>query len=176
MKDIIIRPVKASDAEQFINLHNLIWKTAYAGILPDEVFEKRKQSAPEKIEEFKQKKFDNPNQIIYVAEVDEKLVGLMRAELYSRTEHFGEQGFADLEALYIHPDYQKLGIGTKFKNLFVTWAKQKGATKYVIGVLKANSKARAAYEKWGGKLDDYTKQFVVYGQGFDEVFYTYNIK
>ena len=176
MKNIIIRPVKASDAEQFIDLHNLVWRYAYGEILPEEVFVKREQKREQKIEDFKKQEFNNPNNITYVAENNGVLVGLMRAEIVSRYEYFKEQGFADLEALYIHPDYHKMGIGTKLKDVFVNWAKQKGATKYVIGVLKENNKARKAYESWGGKLEEYTNKFVIMDQGYDEVFYTYEIK
>ena len=69
-----------------------------------------------------------------------------------------------------------LGIGSKFKNIFVEWAKKHGATKYVIGVLKDNQNARKVYEKWGGKLDEYTQPFVKLGVGYDEVFYTYDLE
>lgn len=46
----------------------------------------------------------------------------------------------------------------------------------MIGVLKENDKARKVYEKWGGKLDKYTQPFVKLGVGYDEVFYTYELK
>ena len=68
-----------------------------------------------------------------------------------------------------------MGIGTKFKNLFVDWAKENGATKFVIGVLKDNFKARRVYEKWGGKLDSYTQPFIKLGVEYDECFYTFEI-
>ena len=92
-----------------------------------------------------------------------------------RLREFNERGFADLEAMYIYPEYQGLGIASRFKELFVNWAKSNGATKFVIGVLKDNVKARKVYEKWGGVLDDYTQPIVKLGVGYDEVFYTYNI-
>ena len=111
----------------------------------------------------------------YVAEIEGKIVGFVFGRMISHYEHFGERGYADLEAIYIHPDYQGLGMGNKFKQIFVDWAKSNGATKFVIGVLKDNHNARKVYEKWGGKLDEYTQPFVKLGVEYDEVFYTFDL-
>ena len=54
-------------------------------------------------------------------------------------------------------------------------AKEKNADKYVIGVLKDNTKARKVYEAWGGTLVDYEHDFVVMNVGYPEAFYTYEI-
>ena len=47
--------------------------------------------------------------------------------------------------------------------------------KYVIGVLKDNKKARAVYEKWGGKLSTYEEDFYKMGVAYKEVFYIYDL-
>ena len=60
--------------------------------------------------------------------------------------------------------------------MFEKWAKENGATKYVIGVLRDNHKARRVYEKWGGKIDKYVQPFVKLGVDYDEVFYTYDLE
>ena len=78
--------------------------------------------------------------------------------------------------MYIHPDYQGVGIGSKFKKIFTKWAKDNGATKYVLGVLKDNLKARKIYEAWGGSLDKYSQSYDICGKGYDEVFYTYSLE
>ncbi len=61
------------------------------------------------------------------------------------------------------------------KNIFEAWAIENGASKYVIGVLKDNKKARKVYESWGGKLSSYEESYVKLGIGYPEVFYTYNL-
>ena len=38
-QEVVIRKVKVSDAEQYVKLHNLVWKDAYRNIFPEEVFE-----------------------------------------------------------------------------------------------------------------------------------------
>ena len=62
-----------------------------------------------------------------------------------------------------------------FKAMFEDWARKNGASKYVIGVLKDNKKARAVYEKWGGKLSTYEEDFYKMGVAYKEVFYIYDL-
>lgn len=171
---INIRKLELSDAEQYVVLHNLVWKSAYNHIFPKEVFEDRDKRTKEKIENF-HNLVNAPNEIGYVAEVNNKIVGFMNATILSNYEHFKDLGYAELMGLYIHPDYQNKGIGSSFKQIFVDWAKAQGATKFVIGVLHDNFNARKVYEKWGGKLDSYTQPFVKLGVEYKEVFYTFKI-
>ena len=173
--NIIIRPVKTEDAEQYIKLNNLVWRFAYNHIFPEEVFIERENNLDKKIEKFSTYAFNDDTQMMYVAECDKNVVGFISAKLISNYPHFAELGYAELGAIYIHPDYQGLGLGSKFKNMFEMWAKGNGATKYVIGVLKDNHKARMVYEKWGGKLDDYSQPFIKLGVEYAEVFYTFNL-
>ena len=111
----------------------------------------------------------------YVAESNGRVVGFIFGRIGSGYEHFNSLGYADLEALYIHPEYQGMGIASKFKDIFISWAKENGATKFVIGVLKENHKARKVYEKWGGMLDKFEQPFIKLGVPYDEVFYTYDL-
>ena len=176
MKNIIIRKVQPVDAEQFIKLVNYVWRVTYSHIFPEAVFIDREKKAETRIKEFDKYYYNDNTKMVYVAEHGEKIVGVIFGRIDSGYEYFNEKGYADLEALYIHPDYQGLGISSKFKNLFLNWAKENGATKFIIGVLKDNLNARKVYEKWGGKLDEHTQPFVKLGVGYDEVFYTYNLE
>lgn len=171
-QEVVIRKVVPSDAEQYVKLHNLVWKDAYKNIFPEEVFERREQRAEAVINGFADWMSADPDDIYYCAEVDGKLVGFMTATLHTKNEHFKDKNYAEIMGMYIHPDYQGLGIGSKFKNIFVEWARSQGATKYLIGVLGDNHNARKVYEKWGGKLDKHTAPYVLLGKSYDEVFYT----
>ena len=175
MKNIIIRKVKNEDAEQYIKLNNLVWRDAYGHIFPEEVFEERELKTYKKIKEFASNVYNSDKQFVYVAEINGVIVGFISCQLISQYKYFADKGYADLMAIYIHPNYQGKGIGSKFKQLFVEWLKSKGINKFVVGVLQENHKARAVYEKWGGILDEYTQQFVKLGKGYTEVFYTFNV-
>ncbi len=172
----VIRKVEPKDARQFIELHNFVWKSAYKDIFPAEVFAAREAKTERRIAGFADHFLNNNEKICYVAELDGRLIGLMAGNIKSLYSHFGEINFADLNAMYIHPDFQHIGIGTKFKDIFVNWAKENGAKKFVIGVLKDNTAARKSYEAWGGKLDDFKNAWTELGKDYEEVFYTYDLE
>ena len=68
-----------------------------------------------------------------------------------------------------------MGIGTALRDIFIEWAKEKDAKRYVVGVLKENSHARRVYESWGGELTEHEHDFTVMGVGYPEVFYTFDL-
>ena len=139
MGNIIIRKVKSEDAEGYLKLINLVWRVAYKHIFPEEVFVERESLVQERVKTFSENFYNDNTKLVYVAEDGGKVVGAIMARIDSGYEYFDKLGYADLEALYIHPDYQGKGIGGKLKNIFVDWAKMNGATKFVIGVLKDNA-------------------------------------
>lgn len=175
MKDFVIRKAETKDAKQYVELNNLVWRDAYKHIFPEEVFLDRESRAKHKIENFDSIYYNNHEGIAYVAEDDGRVVAIMLGRILSDYEYFRNQGYADLQALYVHPDFQGNGLAGKMKNIFIDWAKENGAEKFVIGVLKDNKKARTVYEKWGGKLEDFSQPFVMCDKGYEEVFYTYEI-
>ncbi len=172
--EIKYRPVKNEDAFEWYTLLDEVWHDAYGHIFPQEVFDGRDYAREERANGFEDK-YVGERKIAYVAECDGKIVGLMFGTLDTDYECF-KNGYADLTALYVYPEYQGKGIGTALRDIFTDWAKAKNADKYVIGVLKDNTKARKVYESWGGELSDYEYDFVVMNVGYPIVFYTLEIK
>lgn len=170
-----IRPYKKGDESQIVWLINNTWKSAYSHIFPSEVFAERERTIDERISLFG-KNLEKFGRICFVAEEESKIVGVLVGILNSEIKEFDEKGYARINILYIDKEFQHFGIGKKLVSEFIEVLKQKGITKYVIGVLKENKQARCAYEKWGGKLTNYTEDFVVFEKGYDEVFYEYEIK
>ena len=175
MSNIVFRPVESNDAKQFVELINFVWKETYKNIFPAQVFLDMESKKSQKIENFSNNFYNSQNQFVYVAEDGGKIVGVACGRTDAEYEYYRQKGYANLQILYVLPSYQKQGIATKLKNIFVQWLKEKNIAKYFIGVLKENEKAQKVYEKWGGKLDAYTKPFVKLGVGYDEVFYTFDI-
>ena len=169
--DISYRMVRKEDGYSWYTLINDVWREAYAHIFPQEVFEERETWKDDKIREFTEEKFLGDRKIAYVAECDGKIIGVMFGTLDSVYEHFRGE-YADLVALYIYPEYHGMGVGTALKDIFMKWAKEKGAERFVIGVLKENSKARKVYESWGGQLSEYTYDFELNDVKYPECFYT----
>ena len=170
--DITIRKVEEKDAGIFQTIRVTVWKDAYAHIFPESVFENQQKKLSEYIANTPKRLLDD-NFNYYLAEVDKKPVAIMVVAKISEYEHYASLGYADLQALYILPHYQGLGIGTKLFKYAVNLIADQGAEKMVIGVLKDNQMAQKAYKKWGGKLDNYEQPFVKEGKNYAEVFYIY---
>ena len=169
-----IRKVKPEDAKEWFVFGFKIWREAYKNIFPEAVFVDRESKLEDKVKDFDDKMQNNDKSIAYVATYKGEIVGTMCGSINSSYEHFGE--YADLIGLYVDSKFQGCGIGTAFKNIFEEWAILNGATKYVIGVLKDNYKARSVYESWGGKLSEFEEDFVKLGVGYPEVFYTFDLQ
>lgn len=81
---------------------------------------------------------------LWVAEVDEKVVGYIAYELY-------DDQTAEVQLLAVHPEYQNCGIGTRL-NMFALQKMREGGMKLVIvstGGDESHAPARRSYEKAG---------------------------
>lgn len=170
-----IRKTQYSDAEQWVKLKNNVWRSAYAHIFPTEVFDDLDQNAQEKIEKFATRTLNQNGDICLVVEDKGKIVALADAKILSLYDHYKNLGYADLCAIYIYPEYQHLGLGKKLFDIITKEFQNLGCRKMVIGVLADNAKARKAYEKWGGVLDDYQSKIEKLGKEYNEVFYLYEL-
>lgn len=173
--NILIRQVEATDALEYTELINLVWRDTYKHIFPEEVFVDLEDKTEGRVKNFSNIFYNDKMRMCYVAVDKGVIVGVIYGLIKSGYEYFGEQDYADIVSLYIIPEYQGMGIGKKLKDIFEKWARENGAKKYVIGVMKDNVKARRVYEKWGGKLDLHEQDFYKLGVGYDEVFYTYDL-
>ena len=173
-QEIIIKKASENEIEDFVNLGNQVWRIAYKHIFPEEVFIHNEKSAPLKIQGIKER-LNNNKYLYMIAEHKGKIIGIMHGTLTSYYEYFANKEYADLVILYVHPNYQKMGIANQFKRCFESWVKENGGKKYVVGVLKENSTARRVYEHWGGKLSSHTQPLIKLEVPYDEVFYTFNL-
>jgi ribosomal protein S18 acetylase RimI-like enzyme len=145
--EIKIRPFKDSDINDlialtllafepiFISFEKILGPRIYPVIYPD--WRKRQQEGVENI--------SHKNKIsLWVAEVDEKVVGYIAYELY-------DDATAEVQLLAVHPEYQNHGIGTQL-NTFVLKKMKEGGMKMAIvstGGDESHAPARRSYEKAG---------------------------
>ena len=170
--EIEIIKARKKDAEAFQKVRIETWRSAYAHIFPEEVFIQQEANLPQYIKDTPGR-FKKESHYYFVALADKKVVGMLAVMLLSNYERYKAFGYADLGGIYILPEYQGLGIGTKFFNTAIRTLVKYGATKMIIGVLKDNHKARGVYERWGGVLDDYEQPFEISGKKYPEVFYKF---
>ncbi len=57
-----------------------------------------------------------------------------------------------LDKLYVHPDYQRHGIGQLLMALMIEHARRHGARRMVLRVNRRNAQAVAAYRKYGFEI------------------------
>ncbi len=151
-----------------------VWRDAYRHIFPEEVFLEKENRLEEKTARFRDWAKNDHESITCVAECDGTIIGIMCGSIRSFYEPF-HSDYADLIALYIDPAFQGRGIGTALRKAFEEWAVRNGASRYVIGVLKENRKARKVYEAWGGTLAEQKLDFVKRNVAYPVVFYTFRL-
>ena len=156
MEKITIRKMKIEkDSKEIILLRNSIWKVAYAHIFSQGVFDERDTQVDEAIKIFKS---NYKKAIVYVAVLDDKIVGYCIGETTFRDEKMQKLGLAEINSLYIRPDFQGKGLGQRLFKKVADALKAQGNNKAGLDVFKDNLKARKFYEKIGGTLIDYEKE------------------
>lgn len=142
-----IRPFKSSDLEGLVELTLLAFEPVFrsfekilgAGIYPILYPDWRKRQT-----EGVQMISHSKKICLWVAEVDEKVVGFIAYELY-------EDRTGEVQLLAVHPEYQNQGIGTKLNNLALEKMKESGIKLAVVatGGDESHAPARKSYEKAG---------------------------
>ena len=89
---------------------------------------------------------NDPNRIILVALVDNKIVGY----IYGFKEFKDEVSTRDigiLDALYVKEDYRAIGVANSLLEEFKKWAQEMALKEIEVNVLVANTKAHNLYLK-----------------------------
>lgn len=148
MKDIVIRHETEYDFESSLEVKRLSWLSAYSHIFsPESInnhFNSKLNSAGYKSEYIDLAK--NTKQL-YVAELDGKVVATMN--IAPKHEAYD---FVEILWLYVHPDYQRMGIGKKLYDLAKLLILEQGVKKIHIEALTDNKIGCSFYSKNGGKI------------------------
>ena len=124
------------------------WKTTYTGIMPESFLKDRSY---DKCYKGWIKYFAERDEIstMLVAE-DKDIIGFCTGG-FCRDKDLSKQYQAELVAIYLEKDYQRLGIGKQLVNRFVRHLVKLNINSMCISVLEAND-SRKFYEKLGGKI------------------------
>lgn len=141
------RPVGDHDVEELVQLALLAFRPIfdsfeqilgpkiYPIIYPD--WKQRQREGVEKV-------CRDEKTVVWVAELDGKLLGFVAWELYK--DQTGE-----VQLIAVHPDYQNEGLGTELNNLALDKMKESGVKLAVVGTGgdESHAPARRSYEKAG---------------------------
>ncbi|MFC4737119.1 GNAT family N-acetyltransferase [Bacillus daqingensis] len=142
-----IREAKPRDARAVAKVQVDTWKSTYSDIVPDKVLNKMTYES-----RAKQWRSIISNQMVYVAE-DEfgTIIGFANASEQRLSEYSDYE--AELYAMYILDEYQRMGIGKQLLEPIVDELVRKEMHSMTVLVLEENE-SREFYESLGGKEID----------------------
>ena len=86
---------------------------------------------------------------VFVATVDEEMVGFASGELREGSPTFLPKTWASVDDVFVLPGYRNRGIGHALIASVEGWAKRKGANGVSLQVAAANGRGRKFYEDLG---------------------------
>lgn len=87
----------------------------------------------------------------FVAKIDNKVIGFIGTWIIVDESH--------ITNVAVHPNYRKLGIGSKLIESMLNYCKEKNCTAYTLEVRESNKTAISAYEKHGFIVDGIRKEY-----------------
>lgn len=167
MENTIIRRMTVDDAEAVTDVLIDTWKTAYRGIVRDDVLDHQDR---EMLIGRRRKQYKD----YIVAEVNGRVVGYC---WYVNDNSFSKE-LSDIDceivAIYVLPEMARQGVGRKMFSYAVDDLKKQNREKMVIWCLKENYSGRAFYEKMGGKISGEHKTHIG-NEDYDEVGFLFGI-
>ncbi|WP_394888077.1 ribosomal protein S18-alanine N-acetyltransferase [Clostridium butyricum] len=87
----------------------------------------------------------------FVAKIDNKVVGFIGTWIIVDESH--------ITNVAVHPNYRKLGIGSKLIESMLSYCNKKNCTAYTLEVRESNKAAISVYEKHGFIIDGIRKEY-----------------
>lgn len=87
----------------------------------------------------------------FVAKIDNKVVGFIGTWIIVDESH--------ITNVAVHPNYRKLGIGSKLIESMLNYCNEKNCTAYTLEVRESNKAAISVYEKHGFIIDGIRKEY-----------------
>ena len=145
--EFTIRKATPADALGIAIVSAYTWKTAYSGLLPEEMLDKRLSDLPQKAENMKLDIAARDN--YFVATVDDTVVGFTAFCSPCRNPDYADSG--EIGALYCLKGYNGYGIGRALFEAAVKELVQRGHKTMIIDCLRGNP-TLGFYEHLGGKV------------------------
>jgi len=135
-----IRKAQPEEINQIQDVARTSWNTTYEGVIPEKIQENFLNNAYSSINLIKRIE----STLFLIAKVNERVVG------FANFSDSGSENQVELTAIYLHPAYQHLGIGSA---LLETGLNMLGTAKKVyVDVEKENHIGRNFYQKKGFKI------------------------
>ena len=146
--DATLRRAAPGDLDAIAELFLACWRQSYRGVLPDRLIE---LYDPDSARDLWRRSFAGPktDRDVFVAErADGTIVGVV-----TMGEDPDHPGIGHVFSLYVAPEAQERGIGTRLLSAAVDRLTSRGFTEASLWVFEANARGRAFYERMGWRAD-----------------------
>ena len=159
---LLIRPYAQNDASEVATVHVHTWQQAYRGIIDSDILDALEIDAyKRRWQEGYDRYKDDPSRGTLVAVTNNEIFGFLS---YGPARDANSPIAMEIYALNILKPYWGIGVG---HTLFAEACKKLKALKArqtYLWVLADNTRAKAAYERWGGTHAGITKTISIGGQ------------
>lgn len=151
----IIRQAALKDAADIAKVQVETWQQAYKFLLPDDYLE---SLSLEKKTEGWEKGLTDPyqQQTAFVIEVDGEIAGFSSVGP-NRDPDISDE-IAELCALYIHPSFQRKGLGKLLSDFSLTKLQDSGYSTATLWVLTSNLPSQGFYQSQGWQKEGRVKE------------------
>ncbi|MDR3441796.1 MAG: GNAT family N-acetyltransferase [Legionella sp.] len=163
----IIRAATQKDAEDIARTHICSWQEMYKEFIPESVLQELS------LNERTQQWHDLIKQGVKVLVLENKSAIIGFASICSFRDQLFNEVTGEISAIYLHPDYWRLGLGSELCQAALSELSALGYKTVCLWVLSDNAQARGFYEAFGFKLTEVTKMEEFYEGGalLEEVLY-----
>lgn len=110
---------------------------------------KRKDNSQDIMKEFIQKNIKSKNAVVYIAEIEGKLVGYCLICIKDNIAIFNLKKIGYISDLFVKKGYRGKGISSEFMDAASKWLKNRKINHISLVVKKDNKSAYSIYKKWG---------------------------
>ena len=165
---IQFRPAASDDAETLAVIRQRAWDSAYRGIYADALIDHFDYAAHAR--RFRAQ-IKNPAVTLYCIHDGNRMVGFFSIYVPEQPEY--KQFSVCLNALYLLPEYQHMGIGRQVMAFLTTWCRERNYRAFYNSCNLHNHQARAFYEAMGGILGEIDAGYE--DRGADQCYYEYTV-
>ena len=154
----VVRPARATDADEVAAVHVASWQWAYAGLLPAE--ELAGLSVAERADRWRTRLAGTgtgrtDRGATFVADLDGRVVGFVTVG--PGRGDVGGPSMGELYGIYLQREVAGTGTGRLMHDTGLGWLAEQGWTRAWLWVLRDNVRARRFYELCGWRADGVTK-------------------
>lgn len=145
-----------SDSYILAYIHVNSWRSAYKGIIPDEILDNMDM---EKRKAYFDRVIENKSENNVIAFKDNEVTGYMTFG-HCRDDD-KDSSFGEIRGIYLLPEFWHQGIGSKLINWGINVLNDMGYKNICLWVLEENLQAREFYKKQGFIYDGTSKEIII---------------